>query len=115
VDAAIGTRAWDQQARFILRVGPLSRREFEDLLPGRPRLRALVSAVRAYAGWESDFAVNLLLAVPEIPPLRLAGPATETAPRLGWTSWLPSATAAIQGLTVTDAAIFSATLVETLA
>jgi type VI secretion system protein ImpH len=113
VNAAIGTRAWDQQARFIVRVGPLTRAEFEALLPDQPKLRELVSLIRAYVGWEADFAVNLVLAVAEIPPLTIG--AAAGAPRLGWTSWVPSATGAIRGRTVVDDAVFGATLVESLA
>ncbi len=112
-DVAIGTRAWDQQARFILRVGPLNRREFEALLPDRRKLAELVSLVRAYVGWETDFAVNLVLAVPDIPELRMAGPSGD-APRLGWTSWLPSASQRLTGRRFADEAIFGASLVESL-
>ncbi len=114
LDAAIGTRAWDQQARFILRIGPLKRQEFEALLPDQQNLRALVSLIRAYVGWEADFAVNLVLAVPEIPPLQVAGRGVAAAPRLGWTSWLPSSTGALTGRNMADEALFGATLVETL-
>jgi type VI secretion system protein ImpH len=115
VDAAIGTRAYDQQARFVVRVGPLNRAEFEALLPDRKRLRELVSLIRAYVGWESDFAVQLVLAAPEIPGLRLAGRGVAGAPRLGWTSWLPSDTGALTGRSLVDDAVFGATLVESLA
>ncbi len=115
VDAAIGTRAYDSQARFVLRVGPLNRAEFEALLPDRTQLAALVSLVRAYVGWEADFAVNLVLAVPEIPELRLAGPAVAAPPRLGWTTWLPATTAQLTGRKFADEAVFGATLVEGLA
>lgn len=114
VDAAIGTRAWDQQARFILRVGPLDRASFEDLLPDKPKLKALVSLVRAYVGWEADFAVNLVLDGAEIPPLQMAGAGVAGAPRLGWTSWVPSGTARLRGQILADETIFSAGMVEAL-
>jgi type VI secretion system protein ImpH len=114
VNVAIGTRAWDQQARFIVRVGPLNRREFEQLLPDQPKLRELVSLIRAYVGWEADFAIKLVLAVPEIPPLQMAEAGFAGAPRLGWTSWVPSATGAIRGRNTVDDATFGATLVESL-
>jgi type VI secretion system protein ImpH len=114
VDAAIGTRAWDQQARFIVRVGPLTRAEFEELLPDRQTLPQLVSLIRAYVGWEADFAVDLVLLTHEIPPLRLAGRDSATAPRLGWTSWLPDPSARLRGTTNTATATFGATLVEGL-
>jgi type VI secretion system protein ImpH len=112
VNCAIGTRAWDQQARFIVKVGPLKRAEFEALLPDRPGLRELVSLIRAYVGWESDFAVNLLLAASEIPSLQMAGGNSQNAPRLGWTSWMPSTTGKVTGRTYVDEAMFGATLVE---
>ncbi|WP_297488049.1 type VI secretion system baseplate subunit TssG [Acidocella sp.] len=114
VDAAIGTRAWDQQARFIVRIGPLNRPDFEALLPDRPALRELVSLIRAYVGWEADFAINLVLSVSEIPPLRMAGREEAAAPRLGWTSWLPSSTSHLRGQDTADETMFSATMVEAL-
>jgi type VI secretion system protein ImpH len=112
VNCAIGTRAWDQQARFIVRVGPLKRAEFEALLPNRQGLKELVSLIRAYVGWESDFAVNLLLAVSEIPPLQMAGGNSPNAPRLGWTCWMPSSSNAVTARTYVEEAMFGATLVE---
>jgi type VI secretion system protein ImpH len=114
VNVAIGTRAWDQQARFIVRVGPLHRAAFEALLPDRRQLPELVSLIRAYVGWESDFAINLVLAVNEIPQLRLADAKVPGAPRLGWTTWLPSSTASLRAQETADEALFSATLVEAL-
>jgi type VI secretion system protein ImpH len=63
-------------------------------------------------GWEADFAINLVLAAAEIPPLTMSGPG---APRLGWTTWAPSSTGVIRGRTVVDDAVFGATLVESLA
>ena len=112
VNAAIGTRAWDQQARFIVRIGPLSRAAFEALLPDKPCLPALVSLIRAYVGWEADFAINLVLDSREIPALSLGGGAG--AARLGWTSWIPSSTAALKGRALVDETIFSAEIVEKL-
>ncbi len=114
VDCAIGTRAWDQQACFILHIGPLKREEFEVLLPDRKRLKQLTSLVRAYVGWEADFAINLRLDVAEIPPLRLADRGEKGAPRLGWTSWLPSDTRHLRGQLSADEAVFSAVLIEGL-
>jgi hypothetical protein len=47
--------------------------------------------------------------------LRLAGRGVAGAPRLGWTSWLPSDTGALTGRSLVDDAVFGATLVESLA
>ncbi len=90
VDAAIGTRAWDVQARVILRIGPLDRTAFEALLPDRQGLRRLVSLVRAYLGFETGFAINPVLAADQIPPLFLDAGA-DPPPRLGWNTWVPAA------------------------
>jgi type VI secretion system protein ImpH len=114
VNCAIGTRAWDQQARFIVRVGPLKRTEFEALLPDKQGLKELVSLIRAYVGWECDFAINLLLSVSEIPSLQMAGGNSQNAPRLGWTCWMPSTTSKLTARTYVDQAMFGATLVESM-
>jgi len=92
VDAAIGVRAWDVQARVVLRVGPLDRAAFNALLPDRPALRRLVALVRAYLGFETGFAVNPVLAPDAVPSLLLGGvPEGAEAPaRLGWNTWLPA-------------------------
>ncbi len=88
MDAAAGVRAWDPQARVILRVGPLDRAGFERLLPGHQALHHLVALVRAYLGYELGFAVNPVLAARDVPPLRLDSSA-RPPPRLGWNTWLP--------------------------
>ncbi|HEX7389981.1 MAG TPA: type VI secretion system baseplate subunit TssG, partial [Acidiphilium sp.] len=111
VDCAAGARAFDQQARFLLRIGPLKQREFAALLPDRPALRQLVSLVRAYVGMEADFAVNLILDPDEIPVIRLGGP---EAPRLGWTGWLPAPASAMTGGRRADQAMFGAATIEAL-
>ncbi len=49
-NAAAGVRAWDPQARVILRIGPLDRAGFERMLPDRLALQRLVSLVRTYRG-----------------------------------------------------------------
>ena len=90
VDAAIGVRAWDIQARVVLRIGPLDAAGFAALLPDRPLLRQLVALTRVFLGFETGFAINPVLAVGAIPPLRLGGDGPPA--RLGWTSWMPSAT-----------------------
>ena len=71
VDAAAGVRAWDPQARIILRIGPLDLKGFQRLLPDRVALHRLVSLVRAYVGFELGFAINPVLAAREVPPLLL--------------------------------------------
>lgn len=85
--AAAGSQVWDPQARFVIRIGPLRRPAFEALLPGTPRYRTLVDLTRLFVGLDTGFALNLVLAGEEIPPLALGGGVA----RLGQTSWLGSA------------------------
>jgi len=115
VDAAAGVRAWDQQARIVLRIGPLDLPYFERLLPDRPLLRELVSLVRAYVGFEVGFAVNPVLARDAVPPLampRLAEPgAAGAGPLLGWNTWLPTSRASSRRTDANDA-LFEGEIVE---
>ena len=110
VDATIGTRAWNAQARVVLRIGPLGLHAFQALLPHQPALRRLVSLVRSFLGFETGFAINPVLQADAVPPLRL-GDAEVGGMRLGWDSWLPT-----HGTRRRDAAepLFEAELVEGL-
>jgi type VI secretion system protein ImpH len=110
-DAAIGVRAWDPQARFVLRVGPLDRAGFERLLPDRLALHRLVSLTRAYVGFELGFAVNPVLAAREVPPLRLDSQA-EPPPRLAWNTWLPGPPGSILPRGDAADAVFEAEVIE---
>jgi type VI secretion system protein ImpH len=62
---------------------------------------------------EADFSIRLVLRSAEIPELRLQASGGE-APRLGWSSWLPSGTASIRGRTTVQDTLFSAAVVEGL-
>ena len=69
-------------------LGPVSLTDFRRFLPESPRLQRLVAFVRAYAGDELAWDLNLVLKREEVPKLTLDG-----GGRLGWTTWLPSARA----------------------
>lgn len=111
VDAAAGVRAWDPQARIILRIGPLSRTGFAALMPDRRTLHRLVSLARAYVGFELGFAVNPILAAAEIPPLRLDAMA-DPPPRLGWNTWVPGPPGGPRPRTDAADAVFEAEVIE---
>lgn len=104
VDAAVGTRAWNAQARIVLRIGPLDLPGFEALLPDRPALRRMVSLIRSFIGIETGFAVNPVLAASSVPVLRLNGESGQ----LGWNTWLPAERRSTNG----TEARFEAELVE---
>jgi type VI secretion system protein ImpH len=111
LDAAAGVRAWDPQARIILRIGPLDLQGFQQLLPDRAALHRLVSLIRAYLGFELGFAINPVLAAREIPPLLLTATA-DPPPRLGWNTWIPGAGPGVISRGDAADAVFEAEVIE---
>jgi type VI secretion system protein ImpH len=98
VDAVAGSKVWDVQGRFRLRVGPLTYREFEDFLPdrgptsARKTLFLLSHLTRMFIGPEFDFDVQLVLKASAVPKCQMT-PGGFGA-RLGWNTWLISDVAA---------------------
>lgn len=86
-DAIVGASVWDRQYKIRLHLGPLTREEYEDFLPGRAAAERLVSWLRFYFTFEFVWDVRLVLARTEVPCLQLGGDPSRPA-RLGWTSWL---------------------------
>jgi type VI secretion system protein ImpH len=86
---------WDRQNKFRIHLGPLTLRQYEDFLPGSPKLRSsaggpagerltqLVDWVRLYLCYELDWDVRLRLRHDQVPPLKLG-----SGNRLGWTTWI---------------------------
>lgn len=87
VNTVAGSRVWDQQAKFRLRLGPLTFDEFSRFLPAGNAFRPLVEFARFIVGQEFDFDVQLVLKAAEVPRCRL-GETGAHAPRLGWSTWL---------------------------
>jgi type VI secretion system protein ImpH len=87
VNALAGNRVWDQQARFRLRLGPLTFAEFRRFLPAGKAFRPFVQFARYIVGQEFDFDVQLILKADEVPATQLGAKGVR-APRLGWTTWL---------------------------
>lgn len=83
--ATLGARVWDHQSKFRVRMGPLVLADYLSLLPGSPALARVKATVRNYVGEALKWDLNLVLAEPEVPPLRLG-----RGPRLGWTTWIAS-------------------------
>jgi type VI secretion system protein ImpH len=81
--AVLGSRVWDRQHKFRVRLGPLTLDQYESFLPGGGTLRKLVDWVRLYLSFELDWDVRLVLERPEVPKLTLGA-----GQRLGWTTWL---------------------------
>ena len=81
-----GSRVWDVENRFRIRLGPLGYAEFCRFLPSGDALRRLAELTRLYVGPQFDFDVQLVLRAEEVPWCRLGDRADP--PRLGWTTWV---------------------------
>ena len=79
---SIGSRVWSRSAKFRIRIGPLSRADYERMLPGGDALERLTAIVRSYAGDALEWDVNLVLKGDEVPRASLGG-----TTRLGLVSW----------------------------
>lgn len=80
---SIGEKVWSRASKFRLRIGPLTLKDYERLLPGNRSQEQLQSIVRSYAGDTLEWDVNLVLAGPEVPRSSLGGNT-----RLGHISWI---------------------------
>jgi type VI secretion system protein ImpH len=84
--AVAGDEVWDQQGRVRVRIGPLTRKRYEEFLPGGALHDALRGLTRFFGNDQFDFEIQLVLARDEAPPCRLDA---ESDPLpLGWCTWL---------------------------
>ena len=90
-EAFIGERVLLFATKFRIRIGPLGRVAYEDLLPDRPGYHALSRLVRLAAGPNQDYELQLVLRAEEVPPLVLERD-PELPPRLGGSTWLGTRT-----------------------
>lgn len=86
-NAIIGSKIWDQQSKFRLRLGPLMFRQFQAFLPNGSGYEKLRSIVKFMVGLEFDFDLQLKLKANEVPGTVLTTRAMRR-PTLGWTSFL---------------------------
>ncbi|SFO84657.1 type VI secretion system protein ImpH [Cohaesibacter marisflavi] len=81
--ANLGEKVWSREAKFRIRIGPLSLADYERLLPGGRSIKRLGAIVRTYAGDTLEWDVNLILKKEEVPPTILGANSA-----LGQTSWI---------------------------
>lgn len=86
VTAVAGSRVWDVQHKFRIRVGPIGYADYRRLLPGGDSLERLVALVRNYVDDGLSWDLQLVLKKEEVPPLQLG-----ESGQLGWTTWAASA------------------------
>jgi type VI secretion system protein ImpH len=86
--AMVGSRVWDVESCFTLRVGAMGWADLASFLPGGGRHAPLVALTRFFIGDSMDFRLHLKVKKAEIPAMRLS---SREGARLGWTSILRAA------------------------
>jgi len=87
LNVIVGTRFWDHQSRFRVRLGPLDFEHFRAFLPTGSAFGPAANLVRWLAGMEFDFDIQLVLKAMEVPRCQLITTGGDI-PMLGWTTWL---------------------------
>lgn len=90
VDFTLGTRVWDLRSSCRIVLGPLTRQQFQELMPGQPTHLQLGELTRLYGGSALEFSLQPELAQTEMAPWQLA--TNGSWGRLGWSTWLHSET-----------------------
>ncbi len=67
VDTIVGSRVWDCQNKFRVRLGPVSWRRFQDLMPIKPILRRIADFVRQSVGPQYDFDIQIAIDKETVP------------------------------------------------
>ena len=83
--AVAGDEIWDQQSRVRVRIGPVSREQYETFLPGGTAHEPLRAITRFYTNGQIDFEIQLVLARKDVPACRLDD---ATPLPLSWCTWL---------------------------
>lgn len=86
VTTIVGSRFWDCQLKFRIRLGPMKLSELQRLLPIGKSFRQLRCWVLNYIAEELFWDIQLVLNAAEVPQISLGQEGL-----LGWTSWLKSA------------------------
>ena len=87
--SVVGDEIWDQQARARIRIGPLSREQYDEFLPEGSAYEPLRALARFYCEDRFEFEVQLVLAKDEVPGC-VIGADEEDALPLGWCTWIRS-------------------------
>jgi len=87
--AVVGDEVWNQQARALVRIGPVTLQQYRDFLPNGSAYEPLRALLRFWTNEEIDFEVQLVLQREEVPRCQLGGEESN-APQLGWVTWMKS-------------------------
>lgn len=83
VNTIVGSRFWECQMKFRLRMGPMSLADYERMLPDGDAYKRLCDWVLNYTGQQLVWETQLVLKAPEVPEIQLG-----MVGKLGWTTWL---------------------------
>jgi type VI secretion system protein ImpH len=81
----VGSRFWDCQQKFRIRMGPMSLKDYQRLLPTGAAMKRLVDWVRTYTCDEFTWDLRLIMFADQVPQTSLG-----RIGQLGWTTWLKS-------------------------
>lgn len=81
----VGSRIWECQQKFRIKMGPMKLDDYERMLPQGDSFRRLRDWVRNYVGDEFLWDVQLILEAEEVPAVQLG-----KGGRLGWNTWMKS-------------------------
>jgi type VI secretion system protein ImpH len=87
--AVVGDEVWDPQSRVRLRIGPLTRSQYDRFLPNGSAYEPLRSLTRFFSHDQHEFEVQLILARDEVPGCTLGADDEDPQP-LGWATWIRS-------------------------
>jgi len=87
-DIFVGSQIQDRMTKFRIRVGPLKKRAFQELMPGMPKHELLVRLVRLYVTDSLEYDLNLALKSGQAQKTCLGGAQWST---LGLDTWAFSA------------------------
>jgi type VI secretion system protein ImpH len=89
VGVVVGDEVWDQQSRVRVKLGPMGLERYHDFLPEGSAYEPLRAFTRFFSNDEFDFEIELILKREDVPECSV-GTEGQTAPQLGWVSWLKS-------------------------
>lgn len=92
--ATIGSKYWNPNAKFEMRIGPVSGSQYVKFLPMKESeyYTPLYELTRHYSGPEYNFDFILLIDPSDLTPMKLGDKKNS---RLGWTTWIPQKTGSI--------------------
>ncbi|MEM6912495.1 MAG: type VI secretion system baseplate subunit TssG [Pseudomonadota bacterium] len=85
-DAVLGERSWDVSRTFAIKVGPVEKAAFVNLVSGQGNVGSMRNAIKLGVGLTVDCVVDISLSRSEAPTVRLGD--TENGARLGLGTWL---------------------------